>query len=221
MRTISLKKLSVLPPFLRFDYVQYNHGWAGSRFWHVDSQFLHLDFCFLQGSWSPIKRKRQKFRKHFQSVKSALKDSNSVCFTGNIRDWCRIDFKDHFALLKHIREELLPLCDSSRHYIFFIEFCKDKDSHTNIIESLLQMPQIRRSNVGIELYRVFNCHLPIEAIVQWLNQEPDPLDVTYRKKQEKCLKIKLFNIINLLQMFRRLVEVGKNTLRYQNHTDHR
>ena len=83
------------------------------------------------------------------------------------------------------------------------------------------MPQIRRSNVGIELNRVYNTQLPVEAIVQWLNQEPDPLDVIYRKnQQEKCLTIKLFRINNLLQMFRRLVEVGKNTLRYQNHTNH-
>ena len=172
--------------------------------------------------WPSIEKKRQKFRKRLQSLKPALMDSNSVYFTGHIGDRWYIDFKDHFALLKHIRTEFLSLCDSSRHYEFFIEFFKDKDSHTNVVESLLQMPQIRRSNVGIKLYRVFNTQLPVEAIVRWLNQEPDPLDVTYRKKQQKkCLTIKLFSISNLLQMFRRLVEVGKNTLRYQNHTDHR
>ena len=120
------------------------------------------------------------------------------------------DFKDHFALLKHLRDELLPLCDSSRHYEFFITFLTDRDSHTNVIESLLQMPQIRRSNVGIELNCVFDTQLPVEAIVQWLNQEPDPLDVTYRKKQqEKCLTIKshCISLSNLLKMCRRLVEV--------------
>ena len=70
------------------------------------------------------------------------------------------------------------------------------------------MPQIRRSSVGIELIGVYNSQLPVEAIVQWLNQEPNPLDVIYRKKQqEKCLTIKLRSINNLLQMFHRLVEV--------------
>ena len=70
------------------------------------------------------------------------------------------------------------------------------------------MPQIRRSNVGIELNRVFDTQLPVEAIVQWLNQEPDPLDVIYRKKQqEKCLTIKLSSIYNILRMCRRSVEV--------------
>ena len=210
LRTIPLKKLPVLPPFLRFDNVQYNYNWVGSRFCHV-SRFCRVDLInqpLPLPFWPSDEKKRQKFLERLQSFKPALKDSNSVYFIGHIGDRLYIDFEDHFALLKYIRTELLSLCDLSRHYEFFIEFNKDKDSHTNVIESLLQMPQIRRSSVGIELIGVYDSQLPVEAIVQWLNQEPDPLDVIYRKKQqEKCLTIKLRSINNLLQMFRRLVEV--------------
>ena len=150
------------------------------------------------------------FRKQLQSLKPALNDSNLVRFTGCIHGstFRPSAFKDHFALLKHLRDELLPICDSSRHYEFYIEFYSDRDSQTNVIESLLQMPQIRRSNVGIELSGVIDSQLPVEAIVQWLNQESDQNDVIYRKKQqEKCLTIKLPTINNLLRMCRRLVEV--------------
>ena len=70
------------------------------------------------------------------------------------------------------------------------------------------MPQIRRSNVGIEFNGVYNSQLPVEAIVQWLNQEPVQNDIIYRKKQqEKCLTIKLSSIYNILRMCRRSVEV--------------
>ena len=148
------------------------------------------------------------FRKRLQSLKPALNDSNLVRFTGCIyeSDFIPSAFKNHFALLKHLHDKFLPICDSSRHYEFYIEFITDEDSHTNVIESLLQM---RRSNVGIEieLNRVSNSHLPVEAILQWLNQEPDQNDVIRKKQQEKCLTIKLPGINNLLRMCRRLVEV--------------
>ena len=149
------------------------------------------------------------FRKRLQSLKPALNDSNLVRFTGCIYEsyYNPIAFKDHFALLKHLRNEFLLICDSSRHYEFYIEFYSDRDSQTNVIESLLQMPQIRRSNVGIELSGVYASQLPVEAIVQWLNQEPDQNDVIRKKQQEKCLTIKLPTINNLLRMVRRLVEV--------------
>ena len=164
-------------------------------------------------AFAGINEKCQMFRKHLQLLKPALNDSNLVRFTGCIHrsTFSFGAFKDHFALLKHLRNEFLPICDSSRHYEFCIEFITDKDSHTNVIESLLQMPQMRRSNsnVRIELNRVYyNGQLPVEAIVQWLNQEPDQNDIIYRKKQqEKCLTIKLFSINNILRMCRRLVEV--------------
>ena len=149
------------------------------------------------------------FRKQLQSLKPALNDSNLVRFTGCIfrSDFNSIAFEDHFALLKHLRNEFLPICDSSRNYEFFIKFYSDWDSQTNVIESLLQMPQIRRSNVGIELSGVYASQLPVEAIVQWLNQESDQNDVIRKKQQEKCLTIKVPGINNLSRMVRRLVEV--------------
>ena len=201
LRTIPHKKLPALPPFIRFDKVQCFYDWGCSR----SAMF------FLFPPFSPaIGKKCQMFRKRLQSLKSALNDSNLVRFTGCIyeSDFIPSAFKNHFALLKHLHDKFLPICDSSRNYEFYIEFITDKNSHTNVIESLLQMPQIRRSNVGIEFSRVFNSQLPVEAIVQWLNQEPDPLDAVYRKKQqEKCLTIKLSSINNLFRMCRRLVEV--------------
>ena len=201
LRTISHKELPALPPFIRFDKVQCFYDWSCSR------SVVLLDF---PPSSPAIDKKCQMFRKHLQSLKPALNDLNLVRFTGCICEFyfSLSAFKDHFALLKHLRDELLPICDSSRNYEFYILFITDKDSHTNVIESLLQMPQMRRSNVGIEFNCVYDSQLPVETIVQWLNQEPDQNDVIYRKKQqEKCLTIKLSSINNILRMCRRSVEV--------------
>ena len=122
-------------------------------------------------------------------------------------------------MLEHLRNKLLPICGSSRHYEFIIniDFCRDRRNAaaTNIIESLLQMPQIVAcSNVSIEVLTYqFGVRLPVEAIAKWLNQTSvDPTGVngkTNAKKQEKFLAIYLNAkpIQNELELVGRLTEV--------------
>ena len=128
-----------------------------------------------------------------------------------------VDFEDHFAVLEHLHNELLPICDSSRHYEFIIEILFDAsgpNAATNVIESLLQMPQIVVcSNVTIEVrnYPSVLIDLPVEAIAKWLNQKSDNptrvIDQKNAKKQEKFLAIHLFEVHNELEVVDNLREV--------------
>ena len=211
------RKLSEFPCFLRFDSVVliYNFG-----------RFLH--------PWRPsLFLKQRLFLKHLQVLKPALVDSNLFYFTARINQYFAapawlspyfkerslVDFEDHFALLEHLRNKLLPICDSSRHYEFQIEIifaASGPNAATNVIESLLQMPQIVAcSNVKIDVrdHRFVATHLPLEAIAKWLNQKPDtdnPTGVINQmnsKKQEKFLAIHLFAIQNELEVIANLTEV--------------
>ena len=211
------RKLAEFPCFLRFDTV-----------------VLIYDFGRFHNPCMPsLHSKRRQFLKHLQVLKPALVDSNLFIFTARISQyfaaplWCSscfkdmfsIDFEDHFALLEHLRNKLLPICDSSRHYEFQIEIifaASGPNAATNVIESLLQMPQIVAcSNVKIDVrdHRFVATHLPLEAIAKWLNQKPDtdnPTGVINQmnsKKQEKFLAIHLFAIQNELEVIANLTEV--------------
>ena len=177
--------------------------------------------------------KQRLFLKHLQVLKPAFVDSNLFLFTARISQyfaaplWCSscfkemfsIDFEDHFALLEHLRNKLLPICDSSRHYEFQIEIifaASGPNVATNVIESLLQMPQIVVcSNVTIEVrnYPSVLIDLPVEAIVKWLNQKPDTdnptgvIDQQNANKHEKFLAIHLVAIHNELEVIANLTEV--------------
>ena len=48
---------------------------------------------------------------------------------------------------------LLPICDSSNSYKFVVDLVSDKNAGTELISSILQLPQINRwPNVSVQLY---------------------------------------------------------------------
>ena len=178
----------------------------------------------------PLFLKQRVFLQNLRVLKPALVDSNLFRFTARVisqrfqsanslfyfNGHFSVHFKDHFAVLEHLRNKLLPICGSSRRYEFRIEILSyDNAAATNVIESLLQMPQIAVcSNVTID---VLVCRLtiatllPVEAIAKWLNQTSDEatgVNVQKNmKKQEKFLAITSFVIQNELEMVGRLTEV--------------
>ena len=112
-------------------------------------------------------KKCEKVKEYLQPVKNALKDSKSIRFVGDIDQDDKSSFSDHSVLLGYLSEQLLQICDSSRRYEFQINFYSDKNSCTNVISSLLQMPPISRcSNFDIMLFFTEEAQkLPVEALL--------------------------------------------------------
>ena len=83
------------------------------------------------------------------------------------------------TLIEHLRDELLPIFDSPRRYKFDVYYSDSKFITTDIIASILQLPQIRRcSNVELARSVIWtNGQTPgpvsMEAISNWLNRTHD------------------------------------------------
>ena len=103
-------------------------------------------------------------------------------------------FRDPLHLLNHLRNELLPICDSTYNYEFFISFLSHEASATDIIDSILQMPPINSStNVKFDLYHPNTygetlTRLPIDAVSAWLDR---PNDVIMKCKRQQNTPLKL------------------------------
>ena len=141
----------------------------------------------------------------------AVNDSNEIFFSGAINQNSRYEFSNHLTLIKYLRDELLPICDSSRRYKLQIGFDSDKNEGTKVISSVLEMPQIVGcSNVEIGIFRIDSpVQMPIEKIEEWLNQKTGRIGFS-GKKEEKFLKIYSYNIENVLEMCEHLTEVLNN-----------
>ena len=147
-KEISLENLATFPPFLRFDKV-----------------LLKYD----TRSFSSLRTKCLLFEDCLNSIKSALKDSNKICFSANIDRADPSHFSNHSSVITYLRDRLLPICDSSRRYKFSIAFVSDKNSTTEVVSSILQISQVRRcSKVSIKLFNNVPGRLPVEDISNWL-----------------------------------------------------
>ena len=160
-----------LPHFLRFDRVEF-------------------DYRILIGNSTanePIAKKCQSVVNYMQRLK--LNDSNLIHFIGAIDKNNRSHFNDHFQLIGHLRNELLPICSSSRGYKFEINLFSDKASQTNFIAQILQMPRIDCcTNVEIMFIGLTldPMQFPIEPISIWLHRNCDGID---EKPKERFLRI--------------------------------
>ena len=138
------------PSFLRFDTVKLWYG--------LNSQ--------------PIEEKCEFFLSHLLALKPALNAPITVAFWAGISQDDPTSFSNHFALLEHLRNGLLPTFNSSYRYEFHIHFHSDEDAIANVFASILQIPQINRcANVEVAIAECFPLKeqkLPIEAISKWL-----------------------------------------------------
>ena len=188
-KAFSLADLKAFPKFIRFDEV-YLVYWAG-----------------LQS----IEKKCQLFGDFLPSIKGALNDSKEIVFSVRINQNDPSQFRNHSTFLNKLRDEFLAICDSPLRYVFELSFYSDENSVTKVIESILKMPQIVRcSNVEICLGYVSNpIQLPVGEIVQWLNlkTDPDRIELSAQKKEEKFFKIYASSIQNVLEMRDHLTEV--------------
>ena len=116
-KPISHANLKEFPVFLRF------YG-------------VHLPYSI---GLRPIEEKCQLFGDLLPEIKGALNDSNEIFFGAGINQKDQSEFNDHSTLIGYLRDEFLPICDSSRRYEFFINFDSDQDSGSKVISSILKM----------------------------------------------------------------------------------
>ena len=101
--------------------------------------FLHFGEVYLRywnesiESSESIEERCQLFGVLLPAIKGALNDSNEIFFDADIDQEDQSEFNDHSALIAYLRDELLPICDSSRRYEFFIGLYSDQDSGSEVI----------------------------------------------------------------------------------------
>lgn len=118
------------------------------------------------------------------------------------------DFSGYSQLIEHIRNNLLPICNLSRGYKFYIGFGSDKNSAKNVIESLLQMPAIKQcSHVEFKNFNGEKNQLPVDAISNWLERSADGIENKFQNTKEKFLEVKSFGINNAQEMLEHLKTV--------------
>ena len=111
-------------------------------------------------------------------------------------------FDSYRKLLNHLRNQLLPTCNSARRYEFHITFDVDRHSIPNVIPSILELSQIIRcSNVLIDINNARedlpwsymwteNIKLPAEIISNWLNYNFDHVQETKNQaRKERLLEL--------------------------------
>ena len=185
-RPISFAKLTNFPSFLHFSNV-----------------YLWYDFGARL-----IEEKCELVELHLRPLIPALNDSKMILIRAAIRKHPK-DFSDYSTLLDHIRNRLLPICDSARCYKFDIVFPLDANTTTataNVISSVLQMqPIMRCSNVEIRfLYcgRQIQNQLPVEAILYWLETSNNEagMGISIKSRKEKLLQVQMWGIQNSVEM---------------------
>lgn len=125
-------------------------------------RFDRIDLLCYPG-WRSVARRRQIFLNHLRSLKEALKDSLLIHLECAVDRNSYIGFKEYSSLFNHIRNELLPICVSSRRYKLAINLGPNRNAqnstlsheHDNHITLLnyLSYPQVTRCrNVSFYFY---------------------------------------------------------------------
>ena len=170
VQRISYKELDSFHRFLRFKVV-----WL---FYDYDK------YRCLQ----PIDKKCDLFAKHLKPLKAAINASTMIRFTANISA-DPSHFRDPLQLPNHLRNELLPCCDSARYYDLRIRFYSHEASAPNILAFILQVPSIN-SSTKVEFYfsrpgTHVPILLPVDVISAWLNRSSDLAIIKGQKHQKE------------------------------------
>ena len=162
---------------------------------------LYYDDC---GSQS-IDKKCHLFVKHLKPLKAAFNDSTKIEFNADIGRGQihsvgegQNNFRDQLQLLNHLRNELLPVCDSVRRYEFAIRFFSHGASATDILYAILRMQPINFStNVEFNLYQprgFLPQFVPVDAIdpiSAWLDRSNDMV-MKCKQQQKTPLDLKVY-----------------------------
>lgn len=166
-----LRDLSTCPGFLRFDKVALS--------------IYELRHLFVK-----------QLKTFVETFKPALNHTKKIRINATIYE-NQEDFYDHSQLVNYLSSELLQICGSSECYKFYIYFVSDEESVSEVIGSILQIEQVKRSpNVEIDFYcdkLTQNHQLPIGIISNWLNEKPDWIDQKQRN-DEKFLRIRSIHV---------------------------
>ena len=151
-----------------------------------------------------IAEKCQLFEDQLKLIKPALNGSilNFDFIIDQSKPSC---FYDHDQVLEYLRNRLLPICNKSHGYEFWINFNSDANTARFIITSILQMDQIDRcSNVKIDFPIDVDdgTKLPIDEISNWLHRSCDG-----GGQRERSLFIQLEEIKSIVEVFVHLKEV--------------
>ena len=136
-------------------------------------RFISVFIIFKRGSQS-IDEKIHLLQNRLQLFKTAFSDLGEITLSAKINKFDQSQFHDHTQLLDHIREQLLPICDSSPFYSFHVDFQSDNDGAADFIAQILQMrPIIRCRDVLFHYINETFIQLPVEVIANWLDRNSD------------------------------------------------
>ena len=183
-------ELLIFPRFLRFNAVV--------LWYNYTEQSIEQNCEFIEG--------------HLLPLKSALSDSNMIEFYAHVSQTSRHAFKDHSELLEYIHSRLLSICNRSRGYKLKIYSKSGKNSATEIIAPLLQMPAIKYcSNFEIDsiISHGGKSNLPVELISDWLVPPVDGMenDVQNQTKERFLQVTFLSGVQNAREMIDHLKKV--------------
>ena len=118
-----------------------------------------------------IDEKLNLLHNHLQLFETAFSDLKEITLSATINQNDQRQFRNHSHLITHLREQVLPICDSSPFYSFQIDFQSDNDGAGDFIAQILQMRPIARC--GKVLFRYANetfIQLPVKVISNWLHR---------------------------------------------------
>lgn len=145
LKRISHKTLASMPQFICFDTVELSYQ-SGSQ---------------------KMAKKCRLFTRCLEPLKTALDRAHLLRFTA------RISGINQSIFVRHLSDELLPICGSFHCYEFSIHLVSGQNSGTMLIASILQLPAIVRcTKIGIEL-KEQAITLPVDTISDWLNRKSD------------------------------------------------
>ena len=125
-----------------------------------------------------------------KTFKPALNDTKKIRINAQISQY-QDDFHDHLQLVEYF-SELLPICSSRRCYKFYIWFISKQESVSDVIGSILQIEEVKRSQsvqIDCNSYKQTQNHqLPIGIISTWLNETPNLIN--QKQNDEKSLRIR-------------------------------
>ena len=141
---------------------------------------------------------------------TALSDLKKITLSAKINPNDQSQFRNHFQLLDHIRDQLLPICDSSPFYSFEIDFQSDNNAAGNVIGQILQLPSINRCQVYFFCKNETFIQLPVEVISNWLNRNfDDGIGGTGQSKKERILamnhRIRIQNVVEMCDHLRTVI----------------